>query len=77
MPKRKHSKSSIPNKAQSLNNLTNDPEGGTGIANVTNISLDSNGEDFLDNTQMSMNKRKKALDKFYNRTRKLSGESQH
>lgn len=76
MPKRKFSKSSIPKKGHPSNNLTNDREGGGEITDVTNIPSDSNEEDFLDNTQKSMNKRKKTIEKFFSRTRILPGKSQ-
>lgn len=76
MPKRKLSKCSIPNKGQPFKNLTNHPERGAEITNTTNTFSDYNEEDFLDNTQVCMNKRKKTIEKFFNRTRVLPGESQ-
>ena len=77
MSKRKHGKSSISNKDQSLKNVANDPECAARTTNITTTSFDSNEEDFLENTQMSMRQRRKILDKFHSRTRKLPGEYQH
>ncbi len=70
MPKRKHQSNSSKTIRCSNTSTTNiESDDYNNIAQNTNLP----DEDFLDNTQMSLNKRKKHLENFYNRTTQVSG----
>ncbi|CAF4277805.1 unnamed protein product [Rotaria sp. Silwood2] len=74
MPKRKHNKFNNSKRIRSSNTSTADNECERNITDVTNISLQSNDEDFLDNNiKMTLNKRKKHLKNFYDRTKTAPG----
>ncbi|CAF2640807.1 unnamed protein product [Rotaria sp. Silwood2] len=74
MPKRIHNKFNNSKRIRSSNTSTTDNECERNITDVTNISLQSNDEDFLDNNiKMTLNKRKKHLENFYDRTKTAPG----
>ncbi|CAF1447275.1 unnamed protein product [Rotaria magnacalcarata] len=74
MPKRKQNRFNDSKRIRSSNASTTDNECERNITGVKNISLQSNDEDFLDNNvKMTMNKRKKHLENFYDRTKKAPG----
>jgi hypothetical protein len=73
MPKRKYNNSKTSTKTRSSLTSTTDPEQKNNICDVTNIASHSNEEDFLENVAITMNKRKKHLEKFYDRTNEASG----
>ncbi|CAF2884249.1 unnamed protein product [Rotaria sp. Silwood2] len=65
MPKRKNKKLNCSKKFQPSNSSTNDVERDTHANDLTNISIDSNHEDFLDNIEVTMKKKRKLVKSFF------------
>ena len=72
MPKRKYNKSNKSMKTRSSNMATSNIELENNINDATEISSHSS-DDFPDNTETTMCKRKKHIETFYNRTNKALG----
>ncbi|CAF5226329.1 unnamed protein product, partial [Rotaria magnacalcarata] len=66
MPKRKQNKSNGCKKLEVSNSSTTNVEVHINTNDVTSAPVQSNDEDFLDNIVVTMNKRRKHLNSFYN-----------
>jgi hypothetical protein len=73
MPKRKQNNFDDSEKTRSSNLSTTDGQCDKAMTDVTNTRSQSNDEEFFDNTQMTMKKRKKHLENFYDRTKEIPG----
>ncbi|CAF3857902.1 unnamed protein product, partial [Rotaria sp. Silwood1] len=73
MPKRKKNKSNGSKKAPPSNSSSTNVEHNTNTYDITNVSVHSNDEDFLDNIEETMNKRRKHVKNFYNDSANVPG----
>jgi hypothetical protein len=73
MPKRKQNNFHDSGKTRSSNSSTTNGQCDKVLTDVTNTHSRSTDEEFLDNTQVTMKKRKKHLENFYDRTKEVPG----
>lgn len=65
MPKRKNAKANVPKKSQRATCQPDSVEHDANTSDVVNVSVTSNHDDFLDNIEATINKKRKYVNSFY------------